>query len=308
MASLINRNGTYYVQHCVGGKAKRRSLKTSSRQIAKEKLRQFESAQFRGDDLALPTRTPIADVVRDYLEHIKTVKTARSVRADAYYLRQWFGPVCDELKPVRPIGKPIPPLEANCFEEISTQQVAAFLTRARKERQYEPKTVIRYREVIMRVFNWAMAHRGIRMAGDRNPVKRVERPKENARSIRFLTLKQIDEQMEALRDHPQLQAMVAVYIYAGLRREEALWLTRRDVDFDSGPYGVLHVRAKTINGEYWQPKTKTNRAVPISRTLRKHLDNYEPPIVRPEYSYLLRGNDLRDRLKSTTLSNFAAIC
>ena len=75
MTSLKKRGKTYYVQYYVGGKAKRRSLDTTSLQIAKEKLRQFESAQFRGDDLALPTRTPIADVVRDYVEHIRTVKT-----------------------------------------------------------------------------------------------------------------------------------------------------------------------------------------------------------------------------------------
>ena len=176
MASLKKRGKTYYVQYYVGGKAKRRSLETASLQIAKEKLRQFESAQFRGDDLALPTRTPIADVVRDYVEHIKAVKTERSVRADLYYVRQWFGPVCDDLKPVRPVGKPIPPLEANYFEEIATQQIAAFLTRAQRERNYEPKTVMRYREVVMRVFNWAMAHRGIRMPRDSNPAKLVARP------------------------------------------------------------------------------------------------------------------------------------
>jgi integrase len=138
---------------------------------------------------------------------------------------------------------------------------------------------MRYREIIMRVFNWSMAHRGIRMPGDRNPVKRVERPKENARTIRFLTLEQIDQQMEALADHPQLRAMVAVYIYAGLRREEALWLTRKDIDFHTGPHGAIHVRAKTINNEFWQPKTKVNRVVPISRALHSYLDRYEPGIV-----------------------------
>jgi len=31
-----------------------------------------------------------------------------------------------------------------------------------------------------------------------------------------------------------VQAMVAMYIYASLRREEAIWLTGDDVDIDSG--------------------------------------------------------------------------
>jgi integrase len=42
---------------------------------------------------------------------------------------------------------------------------------------------------------------------------------------------------------------------------------------------MIRVRAKTIDGESWQPKTKVNRAVPISSTLRRYLDAYRPRIV-----------------------------
>ena len=48
MASLINRNGNYYIQWCVGGKAKRRSLGTTNAKIAEEHLRQYESSETRG--------------------------------------------------------------------------------------------------------------------------------------------------------------------------------------------------------------------------------------------------------------------
>jgi len=68
--------------------------------------------------------------------------------------------------------------------------------------------------------------------------------------------------------------MVATYIYAGLRREEALWLTNDDVDLESR---LLRIRAKTIDGEFWQPKTKRNRVVPISNALFEILSNYERP-------------------------------
>jgi hypothetical protein len=51
MASLVKRKESkkYYVQWRVGKKLKRRSLETTSPQIAKEKLRQFESAFYRGE-------------------------------------------------------------------------------------------------------------------------------------------------------------------------------------------------------------------------------------------------------------------
>src|SRR5437868_1364739 len=65
VASLILRPGssTFYIQHMVSGKAKRVSTGTNSLQIAKERLRQFESARHRGEDSPLPSRTPIATVV-----------------------------------------------------------------------------------------------------------------------------------------------------------------------------------------------------------------------------------------------------
>ncbi|OPY63423.1 MAG: hypothetical protein A4E57_03781 [Syntrophorhabdaceae bacterium PtaU1.Bin034] len=62
MASLKKRGKMYYMQYYVGKKKVVRSLGTSSLQIAKEKIRQHESAQFRGEEVAMPTRTPIAEV------------------------------------------------------------------------------------------------------------------------------------------------------------------------------------------------------------------------------------------------------
>ena len=97
MAGLIKRGKIYYIQWYIGKNEKRRSLRTDCLQIAKEKLRQFESAQVRGDELPLPTRTKIADILSLYREHVRTVKTAKSAQTDIYYLRQIFGPICPAL-------------------------------------------------------------------------------------------------------------------------------------------------------------------------------------------------------------------
>jgi hypothetical protein len=48
---------------------------------------------------------------------------------------------------------------------------------------------------------------------------------------------------------------------------------------------MIRIRAKTIDGESWQPKTKVNRAVPISSTLRRYLDAYRPRIVPGEWYF-----------------------
>jgi integrase len=125
-----------------------------------------------------------------------------------------------------------------------------------------------------------MTQLGIRMPSDQNPAARVERYKEPAPEIRFLSLSQIDEQLEVLRDRPQLQVMVAVLIYGGLRREELLWLTPEDFDGTAGARGILRIRAKTVDGLSWQPKTRKNRAVPVSSRLRLFLDSWE--LKRPK--------------------------
>jgi integrase len=103
--------------------------------------------------------------------------------------------------------------------------------------------------------------------------------KVRAPEIRFLTFEQIDRQLEELQGHPVICAMVATYIYAGLRREEAIWLTLEDADFTVGTSGVLRVRAKTVDGDFWEPKTKVNRIGPISRTIRAILDRYTRPVT-----------------------------
>ncbi len=295
MACLKKRGDVFYVQYYLSGKQRRVTLDTDNYQIAKEKLRQFESAQHRGEANPLPSKTPVAQVVAAYVQHIRTIKTAKSAQTDIYYLRDAFGPICPELqvtsRRLSPAARKRPPkegqdrrrraivIEAPCFEYITTAQVAAFISGQVQSRGLAPKTANRYREILCRLFNWAMEQAGVRMPGDKNPVAKVERYKERAPEIRFLTLAQIDEQLTALADHPQIQTMVAMYIYAGLRREELLWLTHDDIDLATGPHGMLRIRAKTIGEESWQPKTKVNRAVPISSTLQSYLDKYRPKIV-----------------------------
>jgi hypothetical protein len=181
MASLIERNGVHYITDRLSGKIVRTSLRTDSPQIAKEKLRQYQSAQHRGDGNPLPTKTPIADVVAAYVRHIRTFKTGKSAQRDVYYLRDALGPICDELKvtsrklsqgqetPAE--GKPGPPAacaghRGPCFEQITTAHVSAFITGQAQSRGLAPKTANRYREILHRLFAWAMDEHSIRMPGD----------------------------------------------------------------------------------------------------------------------------------------------
>jgi hypothetical protein len=57
--------------------------------------------------------------------------------------------------------------------------------------------------------------------------------------------------------------------------------------------GMIRVQAKTVNGESRQPKTKVNRAVPVSRALRAYLDRYAPAVVRRVLLPQPQGQPLR---------------
>jgi len=292
MASIIKRGGVYYLQWRAGRALRRRSLHTPSLQLAKERLRQFESAQAAGQTDTLPTRPPLPQIVAAYVEHVRATKTAKSAQTDTYYLRELFGPICPGLEITSrrpsPAARKRPPkpgqdrrcrpavIEAAHLEEITTTDIVTFVNAHTLSRGLAPKTANRYREIIVRLFNWAMKQRGVRMPGRLNPAAAVERRRDPAPEIRFLTLAQVDEQLDALADEPELQAMVATLIYAGLRREELLWLRREDVSLPPAGRGLISVRAKTVAGERWQPKTKRNRAVPISPALRRQLDRYAP--------------------------------
>jgi hypothetical protein len=89
------------------------------------------------------------------------------------------------------------------------------------------KTANEYRSILHTLFEYAIKKKHF-VAEDPqypNPIKGVDRYKTQPGAIRFLTLPQVREQLVALRPWPQIRAMAATYIYAGLRRSEGLWLT-----------------------------------------------------------------------------------
>lgn len=292
MAGLKQRGSVWYLTYYANKKKRAVSLETESLQVAKEKKRQFESAQARGGPSSLPSRTPIADVLTGYVAHIRATKTPKSAQTDLYYLRDMFGPVCEALKITsRKIGpksrkcKPRAgqdrrrrprPIAAPHFEAITTTSISEFIQAQVLSRGLKPKTANRYREIVSALVNWAITQRGICMPGGINPASAVKKYKEGPPQIQFLTLPQVKDQLDALAEHMQMRTMVAMLIYAGLRREELLWLTIDDIDYDTGTHGMIRVRAKSIGGESWKPKTGINRAVPVSGDLRAYLDKYRP--------------------------------
>ena len=288
-SSLKKRSGIYYLHYFENGMRKRMSLHTNSYRLAQEKQRQFDSARVRGEDTTLSTRTLLTTILPAYIHHMRVRYTANGFNADLSSLRGMFGPVCPELEHGRRSSNKLrvtvdgrlrePFIVATYLEQITTAQISEFILERVSRHGLQPKTANRYRELMQRLLNWAVQERGVRMPGGINPATKVKRYAERAPQIRFLNKEQIKAQLQAVEKYPMLRAMVAMLIYAGLRREEALWLTQDDVDFSAGNQGVIRVQSKTVDGVFWEPKTKRNRIVPISKALRHYLDEYVPPQV-----------------------------
>ena len=284
MAGLIKRGKVFYAVYYVGGEQKRTSLNTDSRQLAKEKLRKLESALFRDDDNPFPTKSPLDNILEKYLFHLKAQTSDRNVQKVVTYLRGTFGPVSPSLKlrnenvarkaVKRPPSGKLSLLKIVYLEQLNTEMVASYLASLVVYKGISAKTANHYRQNLLTLCNWAKTEGGVRFPGGKNPVDAVKRYKEICGDISFLKKQDIVEQLAALDHYLPLKTMAAVYIYAGLRREEALWLMPSDIDWNAGHYGTIRIRGKEFDGKKWVPKTKTNRTVPISSTLRRYLDEY----------------------------------
>lgn len=291
MASIYKRDKIWWVHYLVAGKSVSKSLKTTNERVALEKKKRLEGLEMTGQ-LDQPSRIPLASFLQSFCEFLLSTRTRKSAKNDISYLRTFFGPCCEAMhfgshvpRKYRKANQELPQISdklkdkhvpVRTLEQISSEVINNFINDRRINDGISAKTANRMREVLYRMFSYAIDNYGY-ICPDRryqHPVQAVKRAAEQAPVISWLTLDDIQEQLNVLDDRHVMKTMVAVYIYAGLRREEAVWLTHEDVDMEAR---LIRVRAKTIEGRFWQPKTKRNRAVPISDALFEILKAYMPP-------------------------------
>ena len=61
-------------------------------------------------------------------------------------------------------------IEVSYLGQITTADISNFITSHVKSRGLAPKTANRYREIVNRLFNWAIDEQGVKMPGGVNPV------------------------------------------------------------------------------------------------------------------------------------------
>jgi len=263
----------WYLKYYRNGSQVLKSLKTNNHRVAREKAILLEAGVQDSSDPKKPSRDRIrlADALEEFCAYLQTIRTTRSYKNEYSRLRTIFGSICPLLEfTIKPKQLPVrTTIKAEYIDEVTTDKIKKFLDMRQTRKHVSATTLLRDRDIMNKFFVWASGRYGY----DHNPVKPIPRPARDAPIIRFLEKKDINKQLNALKNDLQLKSMVAVCIFAGLRREEVVRLTHDDVDLKRR---MIYVRAKDIDGEHWQPKTKKNRAVPISKRLNQILKTYDP--------------------------------
>lgn len=288
MASIYKRGKQFWVSYYVGNTQIKKTLKTTNERVARNKLKKIEYELALGE-LSIASKLPLPIILEAFCKELKATRTFKSYKNDFSRLRIFFGPICEALEvgvggnapksgsrkkgSDKYFGKHV---KAELLEDITPQLISRFISERKQQDNWSSKTINLLRQTLHKLFAFAIKHYNFTSRDKRypNPAAQVAKEKEPAPCIRFLKQKDIVAQLEKLEDVPTIYAMVATYIYAGLRREEALWLTHEDVNLEKR---IIRVQAKEIDGEKWQPKTKRNRIVPISNALYEILTSYIPP-------------------------------
>ena len=290
MAGIRKRGEKWHVDYRCGGKRYRYSLETENVRAARDEVKRLEYELSVGKH-QVPKKTPLVEFLKSYLAHLLGNISHRHYRSRRSYLRMIFGEVLPELSSQATSGwKPDPLsreteriiLQAQYLEDITPASIARYLDESRNLRNWAPATYNRARETLHDMYEFAIRVYEYVSPDPRfpNPVKAVPRKKLPAPDIKFLQMDDIPVQLEALTRYPILRAAVATLIYAGLRRGEVVWLAKEDVDLDAR---LIRIRPKTDGETHWEPKTKTNRVVPISDDLYQILLDYPSPAASRWY-------------------------
>jgi hypothetical protein len=235
MAALYKRRSRFWAKHRVDGHQNRRSQRCPTERVAEARPKHQEFESIVGNREAA-SELPVTAIISTFCEHLKSRCPHKSYKNDVGRLRAFFGQICGELTLGRP-GKvggkvgytPYPDkfahahVQVELLEDVSPALINRFISDRIRKDAWAAKTANDFREVLHRLFSFAIKHHGFCSRDRRypNPVAAVERQREPAPQIRFLTLGQIGEQLRILEGRPLLRALVATYIYSGLRREEA---------------------------------------------------------------------------------------
>jgi integrase len=276
MATLYTRKGKngkifYYVNYVVDGERVRKKV-GRNRKVAELVLKDIEVKIEKQDAGLVVKDRRFKDFAREYLNH---AKATRSLLTYEWYLSkiQRFQEFVGEKK----------------LGQISVSDIEDF--KAERLTEATPATVAGDLRAVKAMLSSAVARGYLRD----NPCKKVKKV-QNVRvnPPRFLSKEEV-EKLIAVAEGTHLCPLIATAVYAGLRRNELVWLEWQDIDFERN---TITVR----NKEEFHTKSYKSRTIPLNEKLKEILLKYRK---KSGWCFL---NSEGGQFRNNLLKRFKAIC
>jgi site-specific recombinase XerD len=237
LVSIFRRGRTWYANFQRDGKQQRPSLKTASKKQARRKAIRLEAELLEGRYQPVPTVPTLAAVIKDYTAFLRTERRAAKTLTK-------YQKVFDRLADLAERRR------VRTLDGVTLKVVDAYRSE-RAQAGVAAKTLYTETVVVRQLVNFALSRNLL----PSDPLKglRLKKPKHTPQPC--WTPAQVERILQASRE-PERSRFV-VLADTGMRVGELRHLTWDDVDFD---HNVLHIRPK----DGWQPKTKDQRAIPMS--------------------------------------------
>jgi integrase len=243
--AIFPRGEIWYVNCQHGHRQTRRSLKTRSKKEARRKALVVEKEILAGEHCQ-PRRAPLlTDAVASYLDHLRS--EGRSSKTMAKY--EFCFALLLDVAARRRIRR-LDQLDLQLVDQFRAERAAG----GPKCRPAKPKTIHNDTVTVRQLVNFALQRRLI--ADDPLVNLKLAKPKRSPQPC--WTREQVDRILQAA-EMPH-RAVLTFLAETGTRVGEAKWLTWEDIDIERR---LVHIRPKVG----WSPKSRDQRAVPISDSL-----------------------------------------
>ncbi|OGC96524.1 MAG: hypothetical protein A2W25_02510 [candidate division Zixibacteria bacterium RBG_16_53_22] len=241
MVTIYKRGVVWYLDFYYKGKRYQRSSKTSQRYLAEQLAKEIEVQIFKGQlrisSETRPQGTDINTLFRRYLEHSGSTKAKTTQKTDRVAVKVWRDHFARK-------GIRLP-------SQVTHSVIADF--QIENSGHYSARYFNNLLGCLKAVFNKAIEWGLL----ETNPIARFKKNR-IPKKLRFFD----DEETDLLWKlaSSRVQVMMALGLYAGLRRAEMVNLRWEDLDFKKK---MLHVRSDS----QYTPKGKRPRSIPLHNTL-----------------------------------------
>ena len=246
MARIYQRGKTWYLDYRVDGEHIRKPIGTNKK-LAEVALKDIELKLFKGEIKAPKPKKKILEFIDEFLKSYKaTMKPTTYNRYRA--VMDHFTAFLEDNEALKTLDQ-VSPAHIEQFKLYRLESVTH-------------KTANFELSVVRTLFNHAKKFGYI----GKNPVTNIQKIRTSRKQPRFFSEEEIAAIMEVCDDY--FKALFSTLLCTGIRRGELKFLEWSDIDFEKG---IIKIQVK----DYWEPKGRRSREIPIHDKLRSILEKHK---------------------------------